>query len=246
MRLLKGLLGFLLVCGIYVSLPDLQSTKDRIFSRKDDFVMLTNEAGNSGGSGFAIIAKSGKLYTLTNAHVCDGVKDAEGYVYGHDAESENRTVKLKVLEISDFTDLCLLEPMPKAKGFEMASYAPKIFDKAFVVGFPALEPLQPSEGILLRPIGIEVVENKPVSECTQEKERVVTQTIDFLGLRISQDFCVMHLVAYSSTIKIFSGNSGSPVFNAGGDVIGVVFAAGLPNNSMIVRLDDIVRFLAIR
>jgi V8-like Glu-specific endopeptidase len=36
--------------------------------------------------------------------------------------------------------------------------------------------------------------------------------------------CIAHIYAATSSIQIYPGNSGSPVMNSSGDVVGIIFA----------------------
>ena len=218
---------------------------NKAFSRKSDFVMLTNKTGASGGTGFALKGKSGKVYTVTNGHVCDGVKDDDNMLYGHDALDPTRVIRLRIIENAGFSDLCILDGMPKASGFEVSTQPPLAYSKAFVIGFPALEPLQPSEGYVLTPIHAEVPVNTAIEDCTEAKEKVVSQVVEFFGLSAKMEVCVLEIDALASTIRIFPGSSGSPVFNAAGEVIGVAFAAGTSNNGMLLRHSDVEKLMAV-
>lgn len=221
-----------------------ESDKERVMEHPENFVMLTNEAGNSGGTGFSIISPSGKLYTLTNAHVCDGVSK-DGYIFGHDAY-ENRQIKLKVIEVSDFTDLCLVESMPKAIGLEVSNRDVIRNDKLFSLGFPTLEPLTYIEGLKTADMSVLVaLEEVPIEKCILPKHKIMTMKISFFGIDTEVKFCAMSINATLTNLKIYPGNSGSPVMNMDGKVVGVMFAAGSSNNGNMIKLGDIKKFLSI-
>lgn len=224
-----------------------QSPKAKIMNEPHNFVKLTNLQGTSGGTGFSVRAPSGKLYTMTNAHVCDGVMTEDGFIYGHDSKDDDRVIQLRVLEVSDFTDLCLVEPMPNATGLDVSSVDAVRNDKLFVLGYPSLEPLQYAEGLMTANIKVTVpLFEVKLENCTLPKHKMIDIHGSFFGIPVEMTICALSLDAAITNIKIYPGNSGSPVLNESGEIVGVVFAAGNTANASIIKRADVVKLLSIR
>lgn len=74
--------------------------------------MLT-PVGNphTGGTGFEVVApNSGKVYTLTNRHICRLAGNSGELAARHNANDEE--IRLKIISVSSETDLCVLEAVP--------------------------------------------------------------------------------------------------------------------------------------
>ena len=180
----------------------------RMSSPEASVIKLTNDVGNSGGTGFEVVAPSGKIYTLTNRHIC-----MSNDVY---AEVGDRHIPLHIIEISADTDLCLLEPLVETPALKVSNIYPVNGDHIDVYGYGMLMPLTHTSG--------EWVGKTPV----------------FLAFIFN-----LRNVPEYTTVSILPGNSGSPVLDESGDVVGVVFATGEAINfrALIISLDDVKNFL---
>lgn len=194
-------------------------------------VLLTNKAGNSGGTGFAVKAPSGDVYTLTNAHVCR----IEGGLYT--TLKNGRRVSLKIVEVSDVTDLCLLSGIKNMRGLDVASGV-GIGEEMGLVGHPRLMPLTLSRGQL---IGYgQALVLVSFGMCPDSLEPPTY----FNGNTPFGPVCVMGVEAGFTNIIALPGNSGSPVVNIFGNVVGVLFASDSEANwGLIVPLSDVKNFL---
>jgi len=168
-------------------------------------IMLENVFGG-GGTGFEVIAPSGKIYTLTNRHVCEAL--------ANNAVVDHRLVPLRIIDISNKTDLCLLEPLTGREALTVSQTPIMPHEDIFVWGYGHLQPLTRSLGEYVGPY---------------------SDTVLYVE---HPDYCTAH---------ILPGNSGSPVLNSEGDVIGVVFASGaiIDNRALCVPLKDIQEFLSV-
>lgn len=202
---MKRILSMMLLC-----LCLLPSCKK--MSPKDSVVEMLVSSGMGGGTGFEVIAPSGKKYTLTNAHVCR----AEATF----AVVDNRLIPLRVIETSTTSDLCLLEEIAGAAGLSVASFSPKSDDVIDIYGYGLLQDLTHTQGFYVGRL----------------KGNMAAAICLFLG-ECSVDYV---------SATILPGNSGSPVLNSSGEVVGVVFASGseILNRALIVSLQDVVTFLS--
>ena len=211
---------------------------------------LTAEQGG-GGTGFHVVAPSGKTYIMTNRHVCNGA-DKDGrlwvQVLGRTAAHHN-----KVIAMSDSFDLCLVEPIAGIVGLDLGP-SPSLGEDAIYVGHPRLQPRTYDAGEVVgsQPITINAgVIGKEITEAQcKTKDSIIVEVPElFLLLKQiqngsfeSRDFtainehpafknakkvrvCQQRNKAMVMTLMIYAGASGSPVVNSIGQVIGVVYAA---------------------
>jgi serine protease Do len=192
---------------------------------------------NTGGTGFSLRAPSGKVYTITNGHVC-GL--AENGLMSAQSVGTNRWVTIKVIEVAPLTDLCVLEGLPAASGLELASSI-DMHAEFFVVGHPKLEPITVSPGYIRSREIIDVIMGPAGDGCSGPGYR--TESVPgFFGEPMP--VCIRSIDGYDTSAVIYPGNSGSPCFTADGDVMGVVFAgAGDTNYGSAIPLDVLRSFI---
>jgi S1-C subfamily serine protease len=210
----------------------------------------------SGGTGSAMKAKSGQTVIVTNDHICEHAKNGEMYVTTEDG----RGLMRKVLERSDFSDLCVIEGMPGDEGLSLGS-KPGVGQRIQVVGHPLLRPLSLSSGeivgsedvkilLFIFPTGnpmIDFFSGAQDGKCDGPKNEIVDVPADLGdGNILHIKLCVVVTKnAYMSSAYIYPGNSGSPVVDFWGNVIGVAFAGdNVTNMGEIVSLDDLTKMLA--
>lgn len=189
-------------------------------------------------TGFEVVTPSGKVYTLTNAHVCELQKD--GNVLVQEKRYSNRLIPKRVIEIYEENDLCLVEGLEGYEGLSLAS-SWNVGDLNYAIGYPMGEAMNLSSGFIKEQANVKIIETEiDAADCKgphQHMEKFPT----FLG---NLDFCVTIRRAIQTNIPIFPGNSGSPMINAFGHVTGVVFAS---NNEThwgdSVPLEDVKEFL---
>lgn len=198
-------------------------------------VKITEATGRSGGTGFYVQTPSNKTYILTNAHVCSLKKD--GVVYIHDAD-EIRALPARVLEESAFTDLCLIEsPTHSKRGLVVGD---EVLGKiVYTIGFPLLMPVTLSQGELIGTQVVQVMDAED-KECNKPKNKQAEVDFGFFKFTV----CVIEVNAYLSNIPTLPGNSGSPLVDQYGKVIGVVFAGNsIANWGLMITLKDVKEFL---
>lgn len=199
--------------------------------------IFMNKRLTSGGTGFNVVAPSGKNYILTNAHICDGATDNQLLVEASGA----RPVYRRILENSGNTDLCLLEGFHNTNPLTLANDV-RVGAKLTVLGHPLLNPLVKREGVLIGVQDTWVVDGRtPLEECTKPKHSI-RMLRTWLG---PQETCAVTIKkSYLTDIEAYPGNSGSPVVNQFGSVIGALYAINNRSNwAILVPLSDIQTLL---
>lgn len=206
------------------------------------YKMVNPENHKSGGTGFAVQAASGKTYMLTNAHVCRVTE--EPYLYAMQGE---RGVRLPILDISESTDLCILDTAPGQEGITLAASAGS-GTQAYLVGHPHLQPLTLKIGYLAQQENVLINYCMGIGSSTSTEEFFVQpySTLQPLQFEALFNDCVKAIHSQVATLESRPGNSGSAVTNREGELIGVLFAGnGTGGLSLLVPLEDVRDFLSI-
>ena len=196
-----------------------------------------------GGTGSYVQAPSGQVYILTNAHVCDMY---EGGGVATVIMPDGSKMPRRILEISDKTDLCLIEAPPGVSGLKMAKSEANVGENIYVVGHPRLMPLHVSEGEVLGmskvDVGLGVIGmDMKEEDCKKPKNAIVSEPSFFGDMQV----CVERINAVQTAAIGLPGNSGSPVVDSYGHVIGVLFAGDNEVHwALLISYDDIVDFMA--
>lgn len=175
-------------------------------------VKLQIAPDSGGGTGFVTKAKSGKPVTVTNQHVCVGseTKDKNGDYLIASRLGEFEDVKAKILDKDEKLDLCILEGVP-GYPLEIGSL-PSKFQELLAVGHPSLMEQTPVRGDYTG----ENTVNIPlpgIGVCPPG----TTPVVSMFGLA-----CILKFVVGDTTMRIFPGNSGSPVVDSNGKLVGVM------------------------
>ena len=225
--------------------------------------MIRDSVRTGGGTGFAVKAPSGESYILTNDHVCEVSRDGRTVlVTGPDGQSMRRNI----IAHDENSDLCLIEAMPGVEGLDIAWNTPTPGDIIRVVGHPRLMPTHVSTGEMtgqqtikvdLGPISVVNPKTGAIEQIDPEEGGVLPEQcmlpkhsqedveLDYMFFKLKVKFCVLTVEnAYTTSVVIHPGNSGSPVINFWGNVVGVVFAADGTNWGRMVPLHDVKRFLS--
>jgi len=232
----KSLIALGLTAAIIITAIRAPQTHSNYIRNKvgSQVVMLTNQEGTHGGTGFAVKTPTGQVLTLTNAHVCAIAQDDKlGNLYAKNDTS--RAIPLKVIEVYDQADLCLVQGIPGMSGVKVAGSV-DLGENLGLVGHPKLMPLTLSKGELIGYANVAVM----IEEGPCERDAGMYKTVDsFFG-----PVCVELFKAGLTNIPALGGNSGSPVVNIFGNLTGVLYAGDSRDNwGVIVPLDAIKDFL---
>lgn len=187
----------------------------------ESVVQVLHVTQNGGGTGFAIQGKSGKQYIMTNRHVCE-VKDASGTV--RIKVNEKQSYLRKVVYQDSVHDLCLVESVPGLSALTIGSNLDK-GDYLYVVGHPGLRQLTTSTGEYIGNKIIEMIYDvEKKSDCPG---KIVDLPPIYQIILGRQFLCTREYDALSTSAVIYGGNSGSPVVNKWGNLIGVAFAGSV-------------------
>lgn len=217
-----------------------QVKEDYINLSRHNVLALTNVENTSGGTGFYVKTPSGKTVILTNRHVC-GLATAAGTMVAH-TESGKADIA-QVLALYDEHDLCILSAPAGTRGLELAKSA-RNTEQVFVVGHPLLEPTSTTRGELSGAMTLQMevgINIECVGKGLHKIEMPENSPARFFGI---ESVCVRDFTTNPVTANVLPGNSGSPVLNAWGKVIGVVFAGREGSaRGYIVPLEEVTKFL---
>lgn len=200
-------------CFIY---PEVHNSYLR-YEVGESVVQVLAIAHNGGGTGFAVQGKSGKKYIMTNKHVCQ--VQANGIIRIKAAGKD--PVFRKVIYMDTRHDLCLIEGLDDLAAITIGS-EPEIGNIHYVVGHPGLRSLSVQSGEYTGPATVTLREDVLTrDQCHGKIVELPPLYQMFLG---AEFLCLIDYRSYGMTSVIYPGNSGSPVVNKFGNLIGVAFA----------------------
>ena len=230
-RLLGLALGTLSLFVVF----SLFTVETRIQNLGRSTAMITNYAGNSGGTGVVVESSRNESKVLTNAHVC-GVAKNGGLV-----QTSSGKGVVSYFQVSDFHDLCLITVEnylgPSAT---IAKTSPPVFSEASVSGHPQLLPTIITKGHFSDKKIIQVMTG--FRACTDDDFKSDTGQLICGLLGGIPVFKTYQAQVISATIM--PGSSGSAVYNSSGNVAGLVFAgSGSLSYGFIVPQEYVFNFI---
>jgi S1-C subfamily serine protease len=233
--IIKGIAyGTILGLALVLAFADTPLSEQQIYNdtRAETFRILSPRSLRSGGTGFAVKAPSGNVYTLTNAHVC---QLAENGVMV--AEREGALYATSVINVSATTDLCLLNQVKPSEGLELGDSA-SLHERLYIVGHPYLNPITISAGYT------HATGSPLINYCMSMFGNFLPSVMGEFDY-VPNSNCIKAVRSVFATAAAAApGNSGSPALDAFGKVVGVLFAGTGTGESLIVPLEDIRDFLA--
>lgn len=211
------------------------------FAAERNIVKVTNIAGSRGGTGFLIKTKKG-LRVMTNEHVCSGAATPSGLVF---LEKNNELASGRIVAKSEKADLCLIEPSDTLGGTGL-SFARNIQrnERIWVMGHPYLAPLTEAKG---RAVGLAQatvlisIREKPTDPCRKYETPSTEMIFGFIPAPV----CLRTYTVVQISALAYPGNSGSPVFNKWGNVVGVIFLSDeRMHTGSMVPLNEVKTFIS--
>lgn len=191
-----------------------------------------------GGTGFAVKAKSGKEYIMTNRHVCEVQQG--GFV--RIKTQDNKFYFRRVVYQDKVHDLCLVQGIEGLAPLTLGSDQEK-GNLMYVVGHPGLRDLTTSVGEYIGRKSIELLfEVETREECPGKIHELSPIQQFFFGREF---VCTKSYESLATSAVIYGGNSGSPVVNRFGNLIGVAFAGNTEQerDNYVVPLSYVKRLL---
>lgn len=174
-------------------------------------VAVLNKDLNGGGTGFTVRNYLGVKVIITNHHVC-----AVSFANTVRVKADNNRVYIRnILKEDPAHDLCMVEGIETLPALKIGSESPERFDPLTIVGHPYLTPTVFSYGQYsydeIVTIGTEPSESGECPKDTEPMEQFIFGKT-----------CLRDIEESMTTVATYPGNSGSPVLNKAGEVVGVI------------------------
>jgi S1-C subfamily serine protease len=212
------------------------TTKDKAFDVMKDvshsvFIVSGEKAR---GTGWVVKAKSGKLYIITNQHVCSDNKTMT-------LNNNYQVEPVRVVAEDPNSDACILEAPKDAVALSLAKTMIEN-EEVYGVGYPHVTFLSSASGRAKGYVREDVDMGVDIPNCNKHKYKI---KIDASSVPPDMK-CVYVVPMLVTTIPTDLGASGSPILNNDEEVVGMTmvmsgsvnWAYGVPLNSIKAFLDN--------
>lgn len=199
-------------------------------------VMISDKEKKTGGTGWIIKSTPTKSFVITNGHVCDLHKRVDSMM----VTGVKGSFQAERLKYSKMHDLCLIEVYTDlGVSLKVSDRTLEMGEKVVISGHPRLFPLMVTEGYLTGNIEIFVmVDIRKCNDSEADKNNMYCKIWN--GVPVIKSYESRMTSAF-----IAGGNSGSAVYDASGEVVGVAFAGSEEgySQSVIVPLEYVKNFV---
>jgi len=222
-NVLKFLTLFLLAVVAY-SVASINRTP---YSKLSKSVVKVTRLEGGGGTGFLVDGSSGNPYLVTNAHVCGSAQSMLAQ-----RGTELTQYILPVLKVDGVNDLCALLPIP-GDSLKFGK-APNRFQELYVLGHPLLYPQKVSRGYYLGDEVVEIGGPRSGDKCPAGQREVPV---------LWNVYCVWSMELSQTSAVIYPGNSGSPITDQDGALVGVINSGNEMHEGGFIPLAALKTFL---
>lgn len=222
----RSIICIILICGMAFAVLAAGAVPSAVLEAKESVVRVEVEYADKSctGSGFVIQDEDGTALIVTNYHVVEGeTKEILVWV------AEKEKVTASILAFSEQQDLCILKLSSKGRmdALALAVNGAKQGEAVYAVGFPAADSLSDSEAHF----GAEATITDGIVSAIREAT-------------ISQYEGAVTILQISAAIN--AGNSGGPLFNSKGEVVGInTYGVGEAQGIFgAISVTELQRFLA--
>lgn len=195
------------------------------------------EGKRGGGTGFFVSTPRGNSFILTNNHVCGLAENNQVMIDGE--------YFAQVIAHSPDHDLCIISNPLDVEGISLGASSRDGQD-IYIVGHPLLEPRAAVKGQISGTMEVDIAIGYNIPCSGKNLREIIADPNSLAALFGIRSICIRAYEAQAVTANILPGNSGSPVVDHDGKLVGVAFAGrdDGPGRGYIIPLQYIQKFLA--